>query len=132
MATMQSFIDADSARRGIVGNQRQSAFLMSADFTPYKDLDGDSARAFFEANGYTVVASGDLGTNGVAVTECGWVLSTNGHLSYSPQFAQQTSQRLATLAGQASCEAGWHSWVDDPTIRSGNCTRCAEPYGDPS
>ena len=29
------------------------------------------------------------------------------------------------------CSQGLHSWVDDPTVRDGECSRCGEPYGDP-
>lgn len=94
MATMQSFIDDASARRGVKGNQRSADFLPEDVFTAYADLDGSAARAFFEANGYKVRASGDMGSCGVAVSECGWTLSTNGHLSYSPAYAKRCIERL--------------------------------------
>lgn len=99
MQTMQDFIDLASARRGVAGNQRSSDFLPEDVFKPFVDLDGASAKAFFEANGYTVAAHGDIGTNGVAVTTCGWTLSTNGHLSYNTAYAKD---QIARLAGKAA------------------------------
>jgi len=43
-----------------------------------KDLDGKHARQFLEVLGFEVVANGDKGNRGFALTACGLDLSTNG------------------------------------------------------
>lgn len=43
------------------------------------DLDGSHARAFLEAAGFKVVSNRDTGRNGIAITEEGIHLSTNGY-----------------------------------------------------
>jgi hypothetical protein len=30
------------------------------------------------------------------------------------------------------CEAGMHSWVNDPSVTGGVCEHCGESYGDPT
>lgn len=44
------------------------------------DLDGLEARKFLENKGFKVVENRDIGRNGVAITECGIYLSTNGYI----------------------------------------------------
>lgn len=48
-------------------------------FRECADLDGKEARRFLEAAGFNVVSNRDTGRNGLAVTECGIILSTNGY-----------------------------------------------------
>jgi hypothetical protein len=73
--------------------------------------------------------------------------SFEGSLQYSvcgeDQFDVTAAIRFGNRDGQGfmriirgpemdeRCRQGMHSWIDDPSIRSGNCTRCNEPYGDP-
>lgn len=44
------------------------------------DLDGKGAREYLESKGFKVVENRDTGRNGVAITECGIYLSTNGYI----------------------------------------------------
>lgn len=97
VATIQSMLDRAYPR----GNQRACGFISEADFRPYQDLDGAAARKFLEANGYTVTANADLGTSGVAVTSCGWVLSTNGYVYYNAPAAQNIAERIARMSALA-------------------------------
>ena len=94
MPTMQSFIDAADPR---AINQRSAGFLRTADFQPYQDLDGAAARRFLEANGYEVIASGDVQTCGIALTKCGWALSTNGYACYDTTFYRGMMARFKAV-----------------------------------
>lgn len=44
------------------------------------DLDGSEARRYLEAAGFTVVKNYDNKINGLAITDCGIYLSTNGYV----------------------------------------------------
>jgi hypothetical protein len=46
------------------------------------DLDGTNLKGFLEANGFTVVENGDTGSYGFARTEEGYIVSTNGYVSF--------------------------------------------------
>ncbi|MDQ6422628.1 hypothetical protein RB620_24655 [Paenibacillus sp. LHD-117] len=49
-------------------------------YQTFADLNGMAARRFLEEKGFKVVENRDTGRNGVAVTECGIYLSTNGYI----------------------------------------------------
>ena len=44
-------------------------------------LDGSDIKAWLEAQGYKVAENRDAGRNGIAITECGMQVSTNGYIS---------------------------------------------------
>lgn len=46
----------------------------------FVDLDGTNAKKYLENAGFTVVKNYDTGRNGLAITDCGIHLSTNGWL----------------------------------------------------
>lgn len=94
MPKIQDFLDAAYPD----GNQRDGGFLLSKDFRSCADLDGSYARKWLEDLGYNVIANGDVGTNGIAVTECGWNLSTNGFIYHKPSAALNYIARLTKKA----------------------------------
>lgn len=49
--------------------------------TAFRSLDGSDVAAWLAKNGYTVVKHYDTGRNGLAITACGFQVSTNGHVS---------------------------------------------------
>lgn len=49
-------------------------------FAIFNDENGKIAKEFLESKGFTVVKNYDTGRNGLAITECGIHLSTNGYL----------------------------------------------------
>lgn len=49
-------------------------------YEAFADLNGGFARKWLESKGFKVVSNRDAGRNGVAVTECGIYLSTNGYI----------------------------------------------------
>lgn len=95
MKTIQDHIDAAYP----TGNQRDAGFLREQDYHGCADLDASYARKWLEDRGYEVIASGDLGTNGIAVTKCGWNLSTNGFVYYDPHAALRHVAELQERQG---------------------------------
>ena len=49
--------------------------------TCFLSLDGSDVAAWLTSNGYTVTDHHDTGRNGVAITACGYRVSTNGYVS---------------------------------------------------
>jgi len=49
-------------------------------YRTYADLDGTEARRYLEGKGFKVVKNRDTGRNGIAITDCGIHLSTNGYI----------------------------------------------------
>lgn len=69
-----------TARVQILETARVGGFLPSSlGYRECADLDGSEARRFLEAAGFTVVKNYDTGRNGIAITEEGIHLSTNGY-----------------------------------------------------
>lgn len=48
-------------------------------YKPFADLDGKHAKEYLESKGFKVIAAGDTGNNGYALTSEGVYLSTNGY-----------------------------------------------------
>lgn len=95
MNKIQDYLDAAYPE----GNQRDAGFLLERDFRGCADLDGSYARKWLEERGYEVIANGDLKTNGIAVTKCGWNLSTNGFVYYDPHAALRHVAEVNQLQG---------------------------------
>lgn len=57
----------------------RSGWLPSRGETCFRTLDGSDVAAWLERQGYKVASFRDTGSNGLAVTECGWQVSTNGY-----------------------------------------------------
>ena len=51
-----------------------------SDYKPFKDLNGLYAAEYLSSKGFKVMSFFDTGNNGLAITECGINLSTNGHI----------------------------------------------------
>jgi hypothetical protein len=49
-------------------------------FLNWLDLNGANARKYLESKGFVVIRNYDTGKNGLAITECGIKLSTNGFI----------------------------------------------------
>ena len=59
----------------------KGSFLCEHDgYKVFADLNGSEAKIFLESHGFKVIKNYDTGRNGLAVTECGIHLSTNGWL----------------------------------------------------
>jgi len=59
-------------------------FIYDPDYQQCADLDGSEARRYLESRGFQVVTNCDTGRNGIAITECGVRLSTNGFIYKAP------------------------------------------------
>ena len=49
--------------------------------TCFRTINGADVAAFLTRAGYTVISHRDTGRNGLAVTDCGLSVSTNGYVS---------------------------------------------------
>jgi hypothetical protein len=58
-----------------------SPFLKSEGETCFRTLDGSDVAQWLKQNGYTVTSNRDTGRNGIAITACGFSVSTNGHVA---------------------------------------------------
>jgi hypothetical protein len=58
-----------------------NTFLPSHGDTAFRTLDGSDVAAWLERQGYMVVSYRDTGRNGLAITECGFAVSTNGYVT---------------------------------------------------
>ena len=56
-------------------------------------LDGSTVRAVLEANGYEVISNRDTGSNGEAVTACGFIVSTNGYVHKNESLKYNVIQK---------------------------------------
>ena len=59
----------------------KNGFLPNEVSATFRSLDGSCVKAWLESQGFVVVSNRDTGRNGVAVTECGLTVSTNGYVS---------------------------------------------------
>jgi len=56
-------------------------YLPSQGETCFRSLDGSDVANWLRAQGYSVASHRDTGRNGLAITACGFKVSTNGHVS---------------------------------------------------
>lgn len=56
-------------------------YLPSDGATYFRSLDGSDVKDWLKSQGYNVLLHYDTGRNGLAMTTCGLVVSTNGHVS---------------------------------------------------
>ncbi len=68
-------IAAENICLGHVGS-----FLYDPDYEDFSDMDGSEARRYLESRGFSVVRNYNTGRNGIAITDCGIHLSTNGFI----------------------------------------------------
>lgn len=86
----------------------KGGFIPTSMFQNCADLDGSAAHVFLQQCGYAVHGHMDIGTNGVAWTSCGVILSTNGYVVRDPERAAKLHEqeglnvktRLAAKRGQ--------------------------------
>ena len=62
---------------------KQGFFLPSRGETCFKTVDGSDVAEWLTANGYVVKGYHDTRRNGLASTECGVNVSTNGYVSFN-------------------------------------------------
>jgi len=68
-------------KKQLVELAQQGGFVHTPEYKCFADLDGTHARQFLESKGFNVIENKDTGYNGLAITDCGVYLSTNGHIS---------------------------------------------------
>ena len=62
---------------------KQGFFLPSRGETCFRTMDGPDVAEWLAASGYVVTGYRDTGRNGLATTECGVRVSTNGYVSFN-------------------------------------------------
>lgn len=56
-------------------------FLPSVGETCFNSLDGEDVAVYLACQGYDIETWFDTGRNGIAITKCGYTVSTNGYVS---------------------------------------------------
>ena len=61
-------------------NKYLKKYLPSRISTNFRTLDGSDIKTWLESEEYEVIANFDTGHNGIAITSCGYHISSNGYV----------------------------------------------------